>query len=101
MEKTTYIAGICLLGSLLTGCSARDFKPVSGMDGKDIFANACSGCHGENGGGKFGFLLKLAGTDNSVDEIADKIRNGGHIMPAFPNIDAQNATQVADYIKSL
>ena len=101
MGKTTYIAGICLLGSLLTGCSARDFKPVSGMNGKDIFANACSGCHGDNGGGKFGFLLKLAGTEETSDEIVEKIRNGGHIMPAFPNIDEQSAALVADYLKSL
>ncbi len=101
MGKTTYIAGICLLGSLVAGCSDSNFKPVSGMDGKDIFANACSGCHGENASGKFGFLLKLAGTEATTDEIVSKIRDGGHIMPAFPNIDTQSATLVSDYLKGL
>ncbi|MEW8028599.1 MAG: cytochrome c [Candidatus Thiodiazotropha sp.] len=102
MKKATYLAGICLSGFLLTGCSdSNDFKPVAGMDGMDIYANACSSCHGENGSGKFGFLLKLTGTDANTEEIVGMIRNGGHIMPAFPNIDAQHAELVAAYIKAL
>ncbi len=102
MNKTTYVAGICLLGSMLTGCGgSNEFTPVSGMDGVDIYANACSSCHGENGSGKFGFLLKLAGSEETTDQIVGKIRNGGHIMPAFPNIDTQQAKLVADYLKSL
>jgi mono/diheme cytochrome c family protein len=102
MKKTTYLAGICLSASLLAGCSDNNnFTPVSGMDGMDIYANACVNCHGENGSGKFGFLLKLAGSDESADEIVDKIRNGGHFMPAFPNINTQQAELVATYLKSL
>lgn len=101
MKKTTYIAGACLSLSLLTGCSENNFTPVSGMDGMDIYANACASCHGENGAGKFGFLLKLADSEASNEKIVGMIRKGGHIMPAFPNIDDQQAGLVADYIKSL
>jgi mono/diheme cytochrome c family protein len=102
MNKTTCLAGICLSLSLLTGCSdSNDFTPVSGMDGLAIYANACANCHGENGSGKFGFLLKLAGSDGSTEEIVEMIRNGGHFMPAFPNIGSQQAEQVAAYLKSL
>jgi mono/diheme cytochrome c family protein len=102
MDKTTYLAGICLSASLLTGCSdSNDFTPASGMDGMDIYAKACANCHGENGSGKFGFLLKLEGSEDSAEEIVNKIRNGGHIMPAFPNINTQQAELVATYLKSL
>jgi mono/diheme cytochrome c family protein len=102
MNKTTYLAGICLSASLLSGCSENNnYTPVSGMDGMDIYANACASCHGENGSGKFGFLLKLAGSDTSSEEIVGMIKNGGHIMPAFPNIDEQQAARLADYLKSL
>jgi cytochrome c551 len=102
MKKTTYLAGIYLTASLLTGCSdSNDFTPVSGMDGMDIYASACANCHGENGGGKFGFLLKLVGSDAPVEDIVGMIQKGGHIMPAFPNIDEQQAKLVATYIKSL
>jgi cytochrome c551 len=102
MIKATYLAGICLSASLLTGCSENNtYTPVSGMDGVDIYANACASCHGENGSGKFGFLLKLVGSDSSYEEIVEMIQQGGHFMPAFPNIDEQQATQLADYLKSL
>lgn len=101
MIRMTKLAGISLLVLLLTGCSeVNDFKPVAGMDAMDIYANACSGCHGEGGNGKFGILLKIAGTDESMDEIVDKVLNGGHIMPAFPNIDEKQAKNIATYLKS-
>ncbi|MGD8911763.1 MAG: cytochrome c [Candidatus Thiodiazotropha sp.] len=102
MKKTTCLAGICLTASLLTGCNeSNDFTPVSGMDGMDIYASACANCHGENGTGLFGLFLKLAGSDAPAEEIVGMIQKGGHIMPAFPNIDEQQAKLVATYLKSL
>lgn len=103
MKKTTYSAATGLLLLLaLSGCSdSNDFQPAAGMDAVDIFANACSSCHGENGQGKFGFLLKLAGTDAPAEEISEKILKGGHLMPAFPNINQQQAEVVAAYLKAL
>jgi cytochrome c551 len=102
MKKTTYLAGIYLTLTLLTGCSkSNDFTPTSGMDGMDIYTSTCASCHGEKGGGKLGFLLKLAGSEASTEEIVGMIQKGGHIMPAFPNISAQQAELIAAYIKSL
>ncbi|MES9860981.1 MAG: cytochrome c [Candidatus Thiodiazotropha sp. LLP2] len=101
MNKIFYITSISLLVLALSGCSdSNNFKPVTGMDGMDIYANACSSCHGSNGQGKFGFLLKLAGTDDSTEEISEKIIKGGHIMPSFPNISQQEAEKVAAYLKA-
>jgi len=101
MGKTTRIIATCLLAAGLGGCSgSKDFTPTQGMAPEAIFAEACSTCHGENGGGKLGFLLSIAGTDTSVEEIVNKIQNGGHIMPAFPNIGATEARAVAEYIKA-
>ena len=52
MNRTTYLAGASLLALALTGCSdTNDFKPVTGMDGMDIYANACASCHGDGGKG--------------------------------------------------
>lgn len=102
MIRMTKLAGISLLVLLLTGCSeVNDFKPVAGMDAMDIYAHACSNCHGDGGSGKFGMLLKIAGTDEKTDEIVDKVLNGGHIMPAFPNINKQQAESIAAYLKAL
>jgi len=101
MEKTTHIIAVCLLATGLGGCSgSNDFTPTQNMAPGELFAQACSSCHGENGGGKFGFLLSIAGTELPAEDIVTKIQNGGHIMPAFPNIGATEAQAVAEYIKA-
>ena len=100
MLKTTHIIGVCLLAAGLSGCSDRDFKPAEGMPADQLFAQACASCHGDKGEGKFGFLLSVAGSELSTGEIVQKIRQGGHVMPAFPNISDAEALAVAEYIKS-
>lgn len=101
MGKTTHIIATGLLAAGLGGCSgSRDFTPTQGMAPEALFTQACSGCHGENGGGKLGFLLSIAGTETAVEEMVNKIQNGGHIMPAFPNISEADARAVAEYIKA-
>jgi len=100
MDKTTSIMGACLLAASLSGCSSKDFKPAEGMGANELFAQACTACHGENGSGKFGFLLKVAGSKTPLQGMADKIRNGGYVMPAFPNISEADALAVAGYLKS-
>ncbi|MET0028487.1 MAG: cytochrome c [Candidatus Thiodiazotropha sp.] len=100
MKKATYYLGISLLTLTFAGCSdVNDYKPGGGLDGKAMFSQACASCHGESGNGKFGFLLKIAGTDESTEEIVGKIANGGSIMPAFPNISHDEAQSIALYLK--
>ncbi|MET0066597.1 MAG: c-type cytochrome [Candidatus Thiodiazotropha sp.] len=100
MIKTTSIAGISLLALSLSGCSdVNDYKPGTGLDGKAMFDQACASCHGESGTGKFGFLLKISGSDESAEEIAEKISKGGSVMPAFPNISHEEALGIALYLK--
>jgi mono/diheme cytochrome c family protein len=102
MYKTTRFIGTCLITAGLTACGGdSDFKPAAGMAPEQLFSEACANCHGEEGGGKFGFLLSVAGSDTSVDDIVSKIREGGTIMPAFPEIDESEATAVANYLKNL
>jgi mono/diheme cytochrome c family protein len=100
MFKTTQFIGACLVAASLSGCSDSDFKPAEGMPANQLFAEACASCHGDNGQGKFGMLLKLAGSDLSSEEMVQKIRQGGHVMPAFPNISEEEALAIASFIKS-
>jgi len=99
MDKTTSIMGACLLAASLSGCSSKDFTPSEGMGASEISAQACTACHGEGGNGKFGFLLKIAGSQTPLQEMADKIRNGGYVMPAFPNISEADALAIAGFLK--
>lgn len=97
---TSTLPAVIMLG-LLSGCGGPDeYKPEAGMSGEAIFAAACQACHGEAGQGKFGFLLKIAGDEHSVSEIADKVHEGGFIMPSFPNIGDKERQALAEYIRS-
>ncbi|MCU7934229.1 MAG: cytochrome c [Candidatus Thiodiazotropha sp. (ex Dulcina madagascariensis)] len=101
MIRTTNATAACLLALTLAGCSdVNDYKPTADMTATDIFTEACSSCHGDGGSGKFGFLLKIAGTEAAAEEVVEKILHGGHIMPAFPNIDEQDAERLATYLKA-
>jgi mono/diheme cytochrome c family protein len=102
MKKITAIYASALLTLLLTGCSeTNEFTPTEGMSAADIFSSTCQSCHGEKGAGKFGFILAIAGSDDSLQEIAAKIHEGGSIMPAFPNISDSDRLAIATYIKGL
>ncbi len=101
MYKTTRFIAACLTVAALGGCSSSDYTPTTGAAADQLFAEACSGCHGDNGAGKFGFLLAIAGSEESTETIVDKIRNGGHLMPAFPQLSEEQASAIAGYLKSL
>jgi mono/diheme cytochrome c family protein len=100
MTKTTQLIGAGLIATALSGCGSSDYKPTAGMPVDQLFAEACSSCHGDNGEGKLGFILSVAGTEVSTPEIVTKIRQGGHVMPDFPNISEEEATALAAYLKS-
>ncbi len=101
MTKTTRFFSICLIAAGLSACSgSNDYKPTADMPVEQLFAEACADCHGENGEGKFGFLLSIAGSEKPAEEIVSKIRTGGHVMPAFPNIGENEGLAIAEFIKS-
>jgi len=79
---------------LLAGCSkSNDFSPAVGMDGEAIFQAACSECH-EVGEG--GYYFDLAA---DVD-IAKQVRNGGVMMPSFPNIQGEALRALEEYVRA-
>lgn len=102
MYKTTRFICASLMAAALSGCGgSNDYKPNAGMPVEQLFAEACAGCHGDNGEGKFGFLLTLAGSDTADEEFVTKIREGGVLMPAFPQISEDEAAAITGYLKNL
>jgi quinohemoprotein ethanol dehydrogenase len=67
-------------------------------NGKQVFADNCSGCHGADGtGGNGGPNLK--GTGLSVQRVIAQVRNGGGGMPAFKGtLSEQQIKDVATYV---
>ena len=102
MYATTRILGIVLIAAGLSACGGgSSYQPATGLSTEQLYAEACSGCHGKTGGGKFGFLFSIVDSEMPVNEIVDKIRNGGQMMPAFPQISETQATEIAAYVKGL
>jgi mono/diheme cytochrome c family protein len=101
MYITIRFIGACLILAGLSGCSGTsDYKPSAGLPTDQLFAEACASCHGDKGEGKFGFLLAVAGSEAADEEIVAKILEGGHMMPAFPHISAEQAAAIAGYLKN-
>ena len=96
MTRFSKIFIAALLTATLTGCGGPDnYTPKAGMAPSEIFAEACASCHGADGSGKFGFLLKVTGVDASQAQVAKHIASGGPVMPGFPNIRERNTWQIS------
>jgi mono/diheme cytochrome c family protein len=97
--RTISLTGALAVSSLLlAGCGPNEYTPATGASAADIFAEACAGCHGDNGEGKLLGLLKVKGTEKSQNEIAAKIAAGSTFMPAFPNIGNAEQAALAQYL---
>ena len=102
MTKTPRFFALAGATALLGGCGGpSDFTPTEGMTAAEIYGSACASCHGQDGAGKFGFLFKIAGSESSAEEMAEAIKEGGKIMPSFPNLSDEQRMMMAGYIKSL
>ncbi len=85
---------------LLSGCGGTNsYTPTAGTTSAQIYAENCANCHGAQGEGKFGFLLKLAETEHSAETLGAKVRAGGPMMPAFENISETDAVALGAYIR--
>jgi len=88
------------LAATLVGCSDDDYTPKAGLSAEQIYEEACESCHGTNGHGKLGFLFSVAGAEASPAHIAQRIAEGGVIMPAFPNIPQPERLALGKFLKA-
>ncbi|MFP4560035.1 MAG: c-type cytochrome [Thiohalorhabdus sp.] len=86
----------------LAGCGDQEaYDPEAGTDASTMFEEGCAHCHGQEGQGKFGFLLSLEDTQLAEEGIADMIANGTGIMPAFPELEEDQRRDLARYVTDL
>jgi mono/diheme cytochrome c family protein len=67
--------------------------------GRTLFAENCSGCHGEGGAGG-GVGPTLAGSGISRAEAQAKIQSGGGVMPAGL-VEGQELADVLAYLETI
>lgn len=74
---------------------------LSGNDlnkAKNLYANSCKACHGENMGGGVGPSLVNVGQRVFFDEFKSIVTNGRGQMPGFIHVDEQSLTALYRYL---
>jgi len=97
MKTVNLLLVIAVLGFMATNLYA--------VDGKELFARHCSGCHYEGGNSvnrskPLHRLFRHANGLRTVDDLVNKIRRGGQGMPAYrpDRISDPEARAIAEYI---
>ena len=93
MNKTLLFASSTIL--LLAGCS-RDYTPVAGATGEEIFKAACLECH-EAIEGKENIYYEVSSDKKNAEFFAKKISSGSLLMPKFPNVTGEALKAVSQY----
>jgi len=69
-------------------------------NGKDLYVEHCSACHGVDRAGNGGQSPSLVATQLSAAQIRETIQKGGERMPGFPNLRADAVRAIVDYLKT-
>ena len=75
---------------------------AGGASGHQLYLTSCANCHGDSLQGappQIPSLIDLRG-QRSPQQIAATIRQGGGRMPAFPNLDSEATTAIAQFVLS-
>ena len=104
-DKLGYAMGAMPAG-LVTGTDAQEIATyvAAGMKGDQPASFAtCAGCHGADGKGQFGTAPSLVDYDKDLLHNVLKHGKEGEMgkMPAFPYITDEEASAIAEYLKSL
>lgn len=80
------------------GTAAQTATPAAtaGADGGQVFAENCTGCHGQDGSGGTGPDLR---SEDDLAGVAEKVAGGDGQMPSFQGqLDPEQIQAVADYV---
>ena len=82
---------------VLTG-QTRSYRPGN-PDPAVIYREACAECHGKQGEGNGWFYPPLGEKEIRREEVAEIVRNGAFMMPAFPQIPDTTLLRLSAYIR--
>lgn len=84
---------------VLSGCSgSKDYTPAAGASGKDIFTQACVGCHAPVSDTELTIFWEMAIENATADSVKTKITGGSARMPSFPNIKGAELEAIATFV---
>jgi len=91
---------LCVAAAVvLSGCSgSKDYTPAAGASGKDIFAQACVGCHSSINETELTTFWEITAENANVTYVSEKIAQGSIRMPSFPNIKGAELEAIATFV---
>ena len=85
--------------AVLSGCSgSKDYTPAAGASGKDIFAQACIGCHASINETELTTFWEITAENANAAYVTGKITQGSMRMPAFPNIKGAELAAITTFV---
>lgn len=96
------IFALCLLLTIIACKLEKKENTPSKTDGKAIYMDRCTSCHGMDGKMGFGGAKDITQTMKSLDEIIHQVTNGKGAMAPYKNIlTPEEIYAVSEYALSL
>ncbi|KAB7770205.1 cytochrome C [Xanthomonas maliensis] len=88
---------VFLLGTALATTAWAKDDPAAGAQ---LYATNCTACHGADRAGVAGAFPALTDVGQRLNaaQIKGKIRNGGGLMPPFPQLSQQDVDNIASFL---
>lgn len=98
MLKAILTAALLLPATAIAG-TASSAEDVAA--GAKLYAAQCSACHGANRAGIPGTFPALTDVGKRLDpeQVKDKIRKGGGLMPPFGHLSEKDVEDLAAFLK--
>jgi len=98
MRKALGLAGLPLLAVALAASAASAGDSAAG--GK-VYAAQCAACHGANRAGVAGAFPALTDVGKRLDrqQIKERIRKGGGMMPPFGHLSEKDVEDLAAFLE--
>ncbi|WP_369937323.1 c-type cytochrome [Xanthomonas tesorieronis] len=95
--KTILTAAVFLFGATLATTAWPKDDPAAGAR---LYATNCAACHGADRAGVAGTFPALTDVGKRLDaaQVKQKIRNGGGLMPPFPQLSQQDVDDIASFL---
>ncbi len=98
-KKMKKILCVAAAAVVLSGCSgSKDYTPAAGATGKDIFAQACVGCHTSINETELTTFWEMTAENTNAAYVSAKITQGSMRMPSFPNIKGAELEAITTFV---
>lgn len=103
MKLIISVASVTILTLIGLSCKLeKKSEPIPTPDGKSIYMDRCTSCHGLDGKLGFGGAKDLTTSNKTLGEIINQVTNGKGAMAPYKNIlSVEEIAAVSEYAVSM